>query len=354
MRPIIAFLALGLVLFIGLNRLSQAIPERGDQLATMRAALARVPGRQAVSLGGSVGVDIDFEAMCLDAEHFDWPAQDLFEAAAFADLILDRPTPPGTFLLIAAPTAQTYDNGSPASPFAAHRRTMYRFLWRAGGMRLIGDDWRQAFVAIAAPSLRDDAWRPQLRFLLGLAGVPLRPADVPPTLEEMARRRINPATSEARAVEAVGRRQEQLRRMAYYDPTISERSTQVVLRVNRRIRAAGGRMVVVVPPMTPTLRRVTQRELGPDTRDFERRLDQLEKDGAIVARHWDDPAYEGRYDLFRDNEHLNDVGAAVFSRQLAAELSDQGVLPAARDCPPAPHEGSPVARQGLPHPAKVR
>lgn len=345
MRQIIAFLAIGLVLFLGLNRLSEVFPERQGDLTRMHAALSRVPGRQAVTLGGSIGADVDYAAMCLDGADFYWDSQDLFEVAAFADLMLDRPAPPRYWLVMAAPTAEGIDNGSKASGRAGHRRLMHRFLAQAGKPGLINGDWREAFLATAVPALRDDVWRPHLLALAHLAGVGPGPAPASAGARPRALLRLDPAVSAATAPADVQRRAERLARIAYYDPHVPEQSTEALLRMNARIRARGGTMILVVPPMPTTVREATIKGLGPTVRDFNHRLERLARAGVVIVDHWADPAFAGRYELFQDNEHLNHDGAALFSRRLAEDLRARGVLPAAACPTPAPHPGLPADRE---------
>lgn len=319
------FLGLGFVLLMALAAVSWLIDDTGDQ-RQMREALPAIPGRDAVTLGGSTGNGIRYPLMCIDGADYYWNAQDFFEVAAVADLILERPSPPRYWLVVAAPTAQSYDNGAPASERGARRREIYRLLFRNGRFGMIGGDWRQWLVTIFTPALGYDAWGGRFHRVLHEVGL----ADAPsPPIDWAARDRItvdpNLAASDAEAF--TQRQAEHLERVDYYDPTVARRSEQALARLNQRIRAHGGTMILVIPPMTEAVRTSTERRMGRRVREFDGVVARLAADGVVVSDHWRDPAFARRYDLFVDNQHLNGAGAEAFSRLLAVELRSRGVLP---------------------------
>lgn len=327
MIRLLQFFALGFVLLMLLNGLSWLVDD-ASELRRMRADLVRVQGREAVTLGGSVGTAIRYERMCLDGADYYWNGQDLFEVAAVAGLILDGPAPPKYWLVVAAPTAQAYDNGAAASERGGRRREFHRLLFRHGRFGMIGGDWRQVLVTALTPALGYDAWGGRFRNLLHRAGLASAP---PPPADEAARDRstVDPARAADEADGYIARQAAHLERMAYYDGSIARRSEAALIGLNRRIRAEGGTMILVVPPMTEAVRTSTERRLGPQVRDFEQMLDRLAAEGVAVADHWRDPAFGRRYDLFADNQHLNGAGAEAFSRRLGADLRSRGSLPPA-------------------------
>jgi hypothetical protein len=138
---------------------------------------------------------------------------------------------------------------------------------------------------------------------------------------------LNPGVAAAEAEAFAERQSEHLERIAYYDETVPRRSEQALLRLNRRIRANGGTLILVVPPMTEAVRSATERKLGAQVRGFEALTTRLAAEGVVVSDHWRDPVFATRYDLFVDNQHLNGAGAAVFSRTLATELRARGIFP---------------------------
>lgn len=325
MIRLLQFFGLGFLLLMALNGLSWLIDDTGEH-RQMRDALPAIQGRDAVTLGGSVGVGIRFPAMCLDGADYYWNSQDLFEVAAVADLILEGPAPPRYWIVVAAPTAQSYDNGAAASERGGRRREFHRLLFRHGRFGMVGGDWRQVLITAVTPALGYDAWAGRFQMLRHQAGLAEAP---PPPTDWAARDRLtlDPATAASEAEAFTDRQAAHLERMAYYDGSIARRSGQALLRMNRRIQAAGGNLILVVPPMTEAVRSRTERDLGEQVREFEAMTRRLAADGAVVSDHWRDPAFARRYDLFADNQHLNGAGAEAFSRSLAAELRDRGVLP---------------------------
>lgn len=330
MIRLLQFFGLGFVLLMMLNGLSWLIDDGGEQ-GRMRAALGEIQGRDAVTLGGSVGVGLRYPQMCVDGADFYWDGQDLFEVAAVADLILDRPAPPRYWIVVAAPTAQSYDNGAAASERGARRREFHRLLFRHGRFDMIGGDWRQVLVTALTPALGYDAWGGRFHALLHRMG--LRAAPKPPVdLAARDLRRLDPVAAATEAEAFTERQSAHLERLEYYDGSIPRRAERALLDMHRRIREGGGTLIVVVPPMTEAVRTATERDLGHEVREFEAILGRLAADGVIVSDHWRDPAFGGNYDLFADNQHLNGAGAEAFSRSLANELRRRGVLPPAT-CP---------------------
>lgn len=321
------FIGLGFLLLMALNALSWFLDDTSEQ-AQMRTALAAIQGRDAVTLGGSVGVGVRYPHMCVDGADYYWNGQDLFEVAAVADLILDGPAPPRYWIVVAAPTAQSYDNGAAASERGGRRREFHRLLFRHGRFGMVGGDWRQVLVTAVTPALGYDAWGGRfymIRHRMGLAAAP------PPTVDWAARDRLtlDPAVAMSEAEAFTARQSKHLERIAYYDGSVARRSEQALQRMHRRIRESGGTMILVVPPMTEAVRTRTEQELGPQVRGFEAMTRRLAADGVVVSDHWRSPAFGRRYDLFADNQHLNGAGAEAFSRALAGELRDRGVMRAA-------------------------
>ncbi|MCS6622567.1 hypothetical protein N0B44_06575 [Roseibacterium beibuensis] len=335
------FLGLGFVLLMMLNGLSWLIDDGGQQ-RRMQAALRDVEGRDAVTLGGSVGIGLRYPQMCVDGADFYWDGQDLFEVAAVADLILDRPNPPRLWIVVAAPTAQSYDNGASASERGARRREFHRLLFRHGRFGTIGGDWRQVLVTALTPALGYDAWAARFHTILNRVGL-AAPAPQP---DEAARdrRMLEPAAAAASAEAFIEQQSAHLERMAYYDGSIPRRAEQALVRMNQRIASSGGTMILVTPPMTEAVRAETEREMGEQVRGFDAMLGRLAADGVAVSNHWRDPAFGRRYDLFADNQHLNGAGAKEFSRVFVRELRDRGVLPAV-----ACNSGQGAVKGGLPH-----
>jgi len=324
MIRLLQFFGLGFGLLMALNALSWLVDDTGEH-RRMRAALPAIQGRDAVTLGGSVGVGVRYPAMCVDGADYYWNGQDLFEVAAVADLILDGPSPPRYWIVVAAPTAQSYDNGAAASERGGRRREFHRLLFRHGRFDMIGGDWRQVLITALTPALGYDAWAGRFQTLGHRIGL----ADAPPPPDPTARDllTLDPAAASAEAEAFTRRQAAHLERMTYYEDGVAARSEKALLRMHRRIRESGGTMILVVPPMTEAVRAATDREMSREVRGFKDMARRLAAEGVVVADHWRDPVFGRRYDLFADNQHLNGAGAEAFSRSLAAELRGRSVLP---------------------------
>ncbi|MBV9884818.1 MAG: hypothetical protein JO276_17550 [Sphingomonadaceae bacterium] len=324
MKAILTFFALGLLLLALLNWINQLPAESHAEVDEITGTLARVPGHQAVLLGGSSAYAIDFRALCVDGVPFYHGAQDLFEVAALGDLILDRPNPPRYWFVEASPTSQLVDNGSQAAEVTRPRRNLYRAMFALGEHRLIGGDWRQAFIAFAAPSLGSAAWSPyfgRAKRLLGMGGRS-------ETELEVTGLRLSAAASAANAAEEASERRQALRAMLYYDPDIAARAEAALQALNARIRAQGGVMILVVPPNPEATRTATLAQMPREVAEFGQILRRLANRGAVIANYWSLPL-SGHAELFRDPMHLNRWGAPLFSRQMGADLRAHHVLPPA-------------------------
>lgn len=338
MRRLIQFFALGFVLLMGLNALGWSLGDRSE-VADMEQALQEMDGREAVSLGGSIGRGVDFPGLCLDGTDFYWNGQDLFEAAAMATLMLEQPDPPRYWFVVAAPSAQSYDNGGPASERAGRRRDVYRLMFRHGRFGMIGGDWRQLAVTALTPALGYDAWGERFHQLAAWAGVKA-PLPRAPDRRFDGDGTLDPATAAADAEAFSADQAGNLSRVAYYDSSIPRRSTETLLELNRRVQAADGIMILVTPPMPSTIRESTRRVSPGQIEGFERMSARLARDGVVIANHWEAPEFSEAWDLFKDNQHLNNAGARLFSGHLSMTLRNSGVLPPApchaRDMTPVP------------------
>jgi len=326
MIRLLQFFGLGFLLLMTLNGLSWLIDDTGEH-RQMRDALPAIQGRDAVVLGGSIGVGIRLPQMCVDGADYYWNAQDLFEVAAVADLILDGPAPPKYWIIVAAPTAQSYDNGAPASERGGRRREFHRLLFRNGDFGMVGGDWRQVLITGLTPALGYDAWAGRFQMLRHQLGLAEAPAPTDWAARDLLT--LDPARAAAEAEAFTEQQAAHLERIAYYDGSIPRRAEQALIRMNQRIEASGGTMILVTPPMTEAVRESTVREMAEQVGGFEAMLARLAADGVVVSNHWRDPAFGRRYDLFADNQHLNGAGAAAYSRSLARELRDRDVLPPA-------------------------
>ncbi len=322
LRPALGFFALGLIVLAALN-IGGRLPVSGPtEPQIMRAKFAAVDGKDAVSLGGSTTTAIDFDAMCVDGAELWNNGQDLFETEALVDLILTGADPPGSFVLVLGPGAILHDNGMPVRAGTYRRRFTYRFLQGEGRWGLIGDDWRQAFLAQAMPAIGDELRQPWHGALLRyLNKVPPVDARI-----DTDTRHVEPAEADALAAVQMASWDTVAKDTAYDDPYVARRTRDALLRIASSVRSAGAQLVVVVPPYIPQLARRMQTSDTGMLGNFERALRDAEGEGAVVMRYWDDVDTWSDYALFRDATHLNEPGSKVFSRQLARDLAIGRVL----------------------------
>ncbi len=333
LRSTLGFLAFGLVVLAALN-IAGRLPVSGPtEPQIMRERYAEVIGVDAVSLGGSTGTAIDFDAMCVNGARFWNNGQDLFEAEALIDFILAGRDPPNTFFLVLTPGAVAHDNGLPVQTGTYRRRFTYRFLQAEGHWGLIGGDWRQAFLAQAMPAIGSELRFPWLSWALrALNKVPPLSTEEPPDTASVV-----PAAADALAAAQMAQWESLREDTRYRDPAIERRTRAALIRMARRIRAADARLVIVIPPY---IRPLADRMAQSDTAilsDFEQALVAAEAEGAVVERHFDDPAMQVDYGNFRDAVHLNAPGARRFSRRLALDLAQRGLLDNAR-CTSSPSD----------------
>lgn len=326
-RSALLFLALGAMALGALN-LAGRVPVAGPTAPqVMQDRFAAIAGSKAVSLGGSIGTAVDFDAMCLDGAEFYNNGQDPFEIEALVELILARPAQPELFFVVVTPTSLSHDNGLPALAGANRRRTTYRFLHGEGRWDPIAGDWRQAFLSEAMPAIGHDLRDPWHEALLRLWQG--RPA--PDRAIDADTRTIDPRTAERLVDTQLAQWREDAHKVAYYDPGVPDRASASLLRTVMQVEASGSRAVIVVPPYLDELRReVFSRRWG-QTERFDRLLDRLADRGAIIADFWNTEEFAARFEYFRDATHLNAPGAREFSRMLAAEIQRDGRVPLS-DC----------------------
>lgn len=322
----LALFALFAIAVLTVLRIVGGVTAPATDLDQRIVAFGEVNGREAVSLGSSVGHAVRFSSMCVDGQEFVATGQDVFEMAAFADVWLERPDPPKLWFVALTPLSHLQDNGAPAEYTTDWRRKRaYRLLWRAGRHSLIDNDWRSVVTSIGAPPLGWTEWRPRLERMADL--VSGRETLSPKRFEPWSDNRTITADEDRKsAVQWAATQADRINAVRYYEPDLAERSKAELRRMNRKIQNNGGTMIVVTPPMTDKLTKQTQANLGWDVREFDEIIAALDDEGAVVLRYWDSKEYGKRLDLFRDNAHLNAAGTAQFSQQIGSELRTIGII----------------------------
>jgi len=325
MRSIILFAFSAAVILVTLKLIGMATEPPGD-LEQRMVKFDQISGREAVSLGSSVGHAIRFGPMCIDGTEYTASEQDIFEIGAFADAMLSLPEPPRLWLVGVAPPSQSQDNGSRAEYRTDWRRKQaYRILWARDHRALIDNDWRGLVSAFVAPPLGWNQWRPRIDQMIdGAVGRKTRPmAQFQPWADE---RIIDDEEDRATAIAFAENQASRLIAARYYDSAIAERSQSILSDMNKKIRAQGGSMVIVVPPMTKRVNEQAKRLFASDIKQFRQMLAGLEREGVAIFWHWDDPEYYRNLTLFRDNVHLNKPGVIRFSRDIGEQLRAAGLV----------------------------
>ena len=322
-----AFLVMGL-LVLGTLNIAGRLPINGPtEPQLMKQRYEAIAGKDAVSLGGSIGTAIDFDAMCVSGARFYNNGQDVFETEALVDLILSRPDAPQIIILVTSPASIGHDNGLPALAGAYQRRFTYRFLHGEGEFGLIDGDLRQAVFAEAMPAIGHhlrNPWHGAALRWLGRLPAP----DVTTAADT---RSIDPRQAEALAKAQVAAWQADATEIAYFDPHVHARTRAALLRIAEKVEDRGAQLVVVLPPfidqMSDPLREAGWTKI--DT--FWPLLQDLERRNALVLNDWDNRAARLDPSHFRDAVHLNAPGAKEYSKKVGRELRRQKLVQR-RDC----------------------
>lgn len=321
------FALFGLAVLGALNLAGRIAVDGPTMSQEMHATYEQVAGKDAVSLGGSVGTAVDFGAMCVSGTRFFNNGQDLFEARALVDLILSQPDHPELFFIVLSPGSIGHDNGLPVQAGTYRRRATYRVLQGEGRWDLIEGDWRQAFLAQAMPSIGQQLRDPWLGALLRHAGRVPAPVD-PQIAADTAS--VDPAQAGELARIQAAEWRTLAEDTAYFDPNIERRTRAALVEMAQAVRRADARLIVVIPPYIAPLTEELHRSNRAMMADFAATVEAAEAAGATVLSSWGDEALSPNYALFRDAIHLNAPGAAVFSRRLARELEKRRIIPAQR------------------------
>lgn len=311
-----AFLTIGAVL-LGLLNLAGRLPINGPtEPQQLEAKFEKINGADAVSLGGSIGNAVDFNAMCVDGAPFYNDGQDLFETEALIELILAQADHPDLFFVVLGPSSLYHDNGLPVQGSVHRRRAVYAFLQGEGRWELIEADWRQALLAQAMPAMGDELGFPWRAILSGTIGQ--SHAHEP----DLALDTVGIAPEDANSTGHLQARQweEEIDATVFYHPEVFEETTQALLRTAKMIDQAGGQLIVVAPPNIAPLVSELRRSRHDLIVNYSAALTALREEGAIVLDHWGDAEYSTRYELFRDASHLNAIGADKLSRSVRNRL----------------------------------
>jgi len=324
------FGALVLAILAGLS-LAARLAEGPDYLDAQRSKLASMQGAQLAIVGPSVADKLAAQKMCLEGGKFVGAGLDTFEAAAIAEHAVERGDIPPVWIYGVVHSFELRDNGGQASLGSDRRVATYRTLQSRGDWRLIGEDWKTALRSMAMPNLGYRDWRRGIGTLKARLSGRKQPWQVPNDEPEIM---PDAASYKEDAERWASVRSGEFDRLRYYDSSIPDRAKQSLLNTHQLLQENGAQLVVVYMPLAPALREVFARDLSREMAASRLFQQQLKKAGIIVIDGTADPRIANDNANFKNASHLNDAGGALYSRLLAQQLAQLGLI-APPDCSPA-------------------
>lgn len=316
------FIAFGACV-LGVFNIVARMPINGPKPAqSMAIAYRNVPGRDAVSLGGSSARALDFEAMCIDGSRFFHSSQDAFEIEALVQLILSNERAPKYFFLVIAPETLHHDNASVAFSTSSRRRYTYQFLHSIGQWGLIDDDWRYAALSEAVPDYGDQ-FRFDLQEGLKIAFTGQTPRNFQAEDDKQA---VTAEENTRMARQSATEWKELARKQAYFAPETLENAASAITRSVKRVQDADKQVIIVPPPYMLQLQLLMRSDVSAAAIRYERLMRETEALGAVVLDLRDLAATHLGPEYFRDAAHLNSIGSWLFSKKAGQELRHRGVI----------------------------
>lgn len=320
--------AAGAVLSVGALYVVSEVVDPVYPVMAARVAVfrERAPRVEALSVGNSHGLALDFAALGMPGMHFWDSGHDAFEAMYLARYAADDAPRLRYVLLTASYGLERLDHaGATDESLRGLRRVIYARTPTQGFIPGDRDLW---LAGVFAPVARPDHWAGVAQRILrpDRAGPPLRltgdgrveePPPPPFRPDSLAR---GAAPQPARTLTAG--------ELGANDPTTPARAVARLEELARDLDARGIRLVLYTPPYHETLPRYIRQRAGGTRRAL---APLLAHSNVVWMDFGADPAFMRRDDLFRDSDHMNPAGARVFStllrRCLAALDAEGGAAP---------------------------
>lgn len=330
------FLALGAAVLGAAYGISEAVdpvyPEMRAKVAFFQHQRSEV---EAVTVGNSHSRAVDFRALGLRGMHFWQGGQDAFEAAYFARYAAAQ-APRLRYVLFAASSG--FERTDHAVPTLRDRTDIRREVYaRTPHVRPIGSDLDLWVSGTVAPLVRADHWRgvvyrlnrPRRAVHLTDGGGGEIPPLPPHTLHSISRH----ARQRAALHDSIGTE------TLAVDPTTPSRVAAEMDALAGNLDARGVMLVLYTPPYHQSY----LRERGPAVHAETQALlaDVLRRNANAVWLDFStDPRFVGRTELYADSDHMNFLGARLFSVALRQCLNALAVAPR----PGSVAAGCPVSR----------
>ncbi len=310
----VLFLAIGIGLLGGLYTVSERVaPTYADVKTRMSLLQAKANSITAIAAGNSHSVAIDFKAMGVNGFHVWMPGSDLLETRYIVEEVVPM-LPNLKYVLV------------PASPFLFHRdnlavvnsdrsdlrRETYAF---TTSFRFLEGDMSNFVQARLSPIARPNHWK---GFVSALSGKPPEEHPVRPDgfIEYFQDRSDATAAflekdGTDKAAENVALQEE----MQDTQPDLVENAYDALAALAASLEAEDIQMVLYTPPIYPAYLNHFDPAITEEMKSLVMRLD-AKYDNLSYYDFSRDTAFVYNPVYFRDSDHLNVAGAAVFSERL--------------------------------------
>lgn len=286
--------------------------------ARTRAALfdAAAPDVEAVSVGNSHSLALDFDALGVDGFHLWWPGGDVFEAERAVEEAVERA--PGLDLVFVTVSPFVVDNGVVGTVEPGRGDLRRKTYVEYGDYSPLRSDWKLAAQAALAPVVRPDNWAGVAAAWGGRSdtthiepdGAPIAPVRGHLPIDDTER------VGQRRAERHRALEDESLER----NPGLCDDTARAYEAIAAAARERGVRVVLYTPAYTTSYAhavygtgdRCATRQMAARVAERFSNVDYFDfsQDEALSA-----PVY------FRDADHMNVDGARAFSRRFRAALA---------------------------------
>jgi hypothetical protein len=323
MKPLVhslMFVTIGISLFAALfvfgDRVDPVFPEQRERLKILRERAEEI---EAITLGHSYAMMVDFDALEMDGFHLWTASEDIFETHFRAtSLVPELPNLKTVFVGVATWQFRR-DNIAGAAKLPAHfpgkRRELYAV---TPGFRYIPGDFGSFIKGKLAPVIRPDHWTSVVRTLLNKneAMLPVaRDGTIGYPAPDSVGREALLRDAEARV--AHDRRLEHA--MLADRPSVPEDARAAMEDLARFLTQQGMRVVFFTPPFYTPYTEMSDPSAIAEVREFMGPLADSHPD-IWYFDHSTDPHFADDPSLFFDSTHLNRRGSKLFSRVLRERL----------------------------------